>query len=54
LRIENALGGYCISEIVMHDLAEMQGEIGDDVDGGEDFEHRQIGKRRQYMMRKLQ
>jgi hypothetical protein len=24
----------------MHDLTEMQGEIGDDVDAGDDFEHR--------------
>ena len=31
----------------MHDLAEREREIGDDVDSRNDFQHRQLGKRRQ-------
>ncbi len=31
----------------MHDLAETEREIGDEVNSGDDLEHRQLGERRQ-------
>ena len=38
----------------MHDLAEAEGQIGDEVDGRDDLEHRQVGDRRQRVRIKLQ
>ena len=38
----------------MHDLAEAQRQIGDEVDGRDDLEHRQVGDRREGVRVKLQ
>ena len=38
----------------MHDLAEAEGQIGDEVDCRDDLEHRQVGDRRQRVRVKLQ
>src|SRR5262249_48504411 len=41
------VGGLELHEVVVDDLAELEGEVGDDVRPGHDLEHRQLGERRQ-------
>ena len=36
-----------LSQIVVYDLAKTEGQVGDDVGAGHDFQHRQLGERRQ-------
>ena len=44
-------GGLSLCEIIENDLAESQGEVGDDVGGGYDLEDRQVGGGRSVDMR---
>src|SRR5499427_9223994 len=41
------LGRLGLRQVVVNDLAEPKGEVGDDVRAGHDLEHRQLGERRQ-------
>src|SRR5215470_17118334 len=42
-------GSLGLHQVVVDDLAEPEGQVGDDVHAGHDLEHRQLGERRQGM-----
>src|SRR5690242_4785428 len=42
------------AQIVVHDLAQAERQVGDDVDAGDDLEHRQLGHRGQRMRVQLE